>query len=108
MAGLDLDGEVTVGSRIGIPSDLKMYHLSRWYPPDYWDEAVCATVDMDLFFPERAGKDQPKSQQVKAICASCPIRAKCLQFALDENEQFGIWGGLSYRERLQLKKLMNG
>ena len=90
------------------PGDLAAYHLSRSYPADYWDEAVCATVDTDIFFPERAGKDQPHISQVKAICMECPIRAKCLEFALRENQQHGVWGGMTYRERLQMKKLLNG
>jgi WhiB family redox-sensing transcriptional regulator len=103
----EIAAEVSV-ARFTDLSQSHVYHLSRYYPPDYWDEASCASVDMELFFPERSSKDQPHISQVKMICMSCPIRTKCLQFALDENEQFGVWGGMTYRERLQLRKLLNG
>lgn len=96
----------TVSSRG--PGELASYHLSRSYPADYWDDAVCATVDTELFFPERAGKGQPHIQQIKEICTGCPLRVQCLEFALRENQQYGVWGGMTYRERLQLKKLLNG
>lgn len=87
-----------------------VYHLSRYYSPDYWEEAVCNSVDVNIFFPERGSgsRGQPHHSQVKAICMECPIRVKCLQFAIDENQIHGIWGGMSYRERVQWKKLING
>jgi WhiB family transcriptional regulator, redox-sensing transcriptional regulator len=72
--------------------------------PDLWqDRALCAEVDPALFFPE---KGQP-SLPAQRICASCPVIDDCREFILQpENEdagRFGVWGGLSERERRQLK-----
>jgi WhiB family redox-sensing transcriptional regulator len=68
-------------------------------PP--WQAAgVCAGVDPDLWFPEKGGS----TAQAKRLCRSCPVRSECLEFALDNDERFGIWGGLSERERRRLAR----
>lgn len=67
---------------------------------DWRDDALCAQVDTDVFFPEKAGAS---SAPAKRVCALCPVTAQCLQFALDNRERFGIWGGLSERERAKLR-----
>jgi WhiB family transcriptional regulator, redox-sensing transcriptional regulator len=64
------------------------------------DWAVCAEVDAELWFPEKGGS----SRQAKMICRACPVRIECLNFALDRNERFGIYGGLTERERRNLKR----
>lgn len=71
-------------------------------PPDQaWHErALCAQTDPEAFFPEKGGS----TREAKRICASCEVRAECLSFALANDERFGIWGGLSERERRRLKK----
>jgi WhiB family redox-sensing transcriptional regulator len=65
-------------------------------------QAACADVDTDLFFPER-GEDQTAA---KAICATCPVRAECLAYALETGDP-GIWGGTSERQRKQIKAANN-
>jgi WhiB family redox-sensing transcriptional regulator len=67
---------------------------------DYsWQErGSCRGVDSELFFP--ASEDEAISG--KAICTTCPVRVACLAFALERNERFGIWGGLTERERGRL------
>lgn len=68
---------------------------------DNWMErALCKQADPDLFFPERG----ESTQEAKAVCNSCEVKDECLKFALDNNEKFGIWGGLSVRERNRLKR----
>lgn len=68
---------------------------------DWVDEAVCAETFADAFFPE---KGEPQhSRAAKQICEQCPVRLPCLQFAVDNQERFGIWGGLSERERRRLE-----
>jgi WhiB family redox-sensing transcriptional regulator len=67
------------------------------------DLALCAQVDPELFFPE---KGEP-SHAAKRVCAGCEVRAECLQEALDRNERFGVWGGLSERERRTLGRQPN-
>ncbi|BDZ51496.1 hypothetical protein GCM10025867_37370 [Frondihabitans sucicola] len=44
------------------------------------------------------------TRDAKKICASCDVRAQCLEYALQNDERFGIWGGLSERERRKLRK----
>jgi len=64
--------------------------------PDWFTRAACIGVDPDLFFPDRGGP----VAEAKAVCRSCPVCRDCLEFALAEPaERFGVWGGLSERER---------
>ncbi|MFM8798718.1 MAG: WhiB family transcriptional regulator [Fluviibacter sp.] len=77
-------------------------------PNDEWKlEGICNQVDPELFFPSRdedgyMGEYNPLV--AKSICAGCPVRVQCLEYAIGNNEQFGIWGGLSYKERLELRR----
>ncbi|WP_182346211.1 WhiB family transcriptional regulator [Tomitella gaofuii] len=64
------------------------------------DQALCAQTDPEAFFPEKGGS----TREAKRICQSCEVRAECLEYALEHDERFGIWGGLSERERRRLKK----
>ncbi len=64
-------------------------------------EAKCLDADPEAFFPEKGGS----TREAKRICATCPVREECLDFALTEDERFGIWGGLSERERRRAKRL---
>lgn len=57
-------------------------------------------VDPDLFFPERGAS----TEEAKAVCAGCAVREQCLEFALTNGEKFGIWGGLSERERRRIRR----
>jgi len=63
-------------------------------------DALCAQTDPEAFFPEKGGS----TRDAKRICASCEVRAECLEYALQNDERFGIWGGLSERERRKLKR----
>ncbi len=64
-------------------------------------EAKCLDADPEAFFPEKGGS----TREAKRICATCPVREECLDFALTQDERFGIWGGLSERERRRAKRL---
>jgi WhiB family redox-sensing transcriptional regulator len=64
-------------------------------------EAKCLHAEPDTFFPEKGGS----TREAKRICTGCPVRDECLEFALSNDERFGIWGGLSERERRKLKRL---
>lgn len=63
-------------------------------------DALCAQTDPEAFFPEKGGS----TRDAKKICAGCEVRAQCLEYALENDERFGIWGGLSERERRKLRK----
>jgi WhiB family transcriptional regulator, redox-sensing transcriptional regulator len=70
-------------------------------PDEDWQEsALCAQTDPEAFFPDRGGS----ARVAKAVCQQCPVRSECLGYALAHDERFGIWGGLSERERRKLKK----
>jgi WhiB family redox-sensing transcriptional regulator len=64
------------------------------------DLANCLGVDPDLFFPERGAS----TREAKEVCKGCSVRAECLEYALSNGERFGIWGGLSERERRRLRR----
>ena len=62
--------------------------------------AACRSADPDLFFPiSLAGPSLAQEAQAKAICAGCQVRRECLAFALRTHQAYGVWGGLSERER---------
>jgi WhiB family redox-sensing transcriptional regulator len=63
-------------------------------------DSLCAQTDPEAFFPEKGGS----TREAKKICSSCEVRAQCLEYALQNDERFGIWGGLSERERRKLRK----
>ena len=63
-------------------------------------DAVCSQTDPEAFFPEKGGS----TRDAKRICAGCDVKAQCLEYALKNDERFGIWGGLSERERRKLKR----
>ncbi|GAB7065851.1 hypothetical protein JCM12141A_01400 [Mycolicibacterium hodleri] len=67
---------------------------------DWYERALCPQTDPDAFFPEKGGS----TKEAKKICLGCPVKQQCLQWALDHDERFGIWGGLSERERRRLKR----
>ena len=60
----------------------------------------CLGVDPDLFFPERGAS----TKDAKAVCQGCIVREDCLEYALTNREKFGIWGGLSERERRRIRR----
>src|SRR5689334_25409636 len=62
--------------------------------------ANCLGVDPDLFFPERGAS----TREAKEVCRGCVVREQCLEFALQNGEKFGIWGGLSERERRRIRR----
>lgn len=68
-------------------------------PHDWRRDGLCAQVDSEMFFPDRGGS----SREAKKVCKACPVQAECLRWALDTEEHFGIWGGLSEKERRRLK-----
>ena len=68
--------------------------------PRWMEAGSCASVGSDLWFPEMGGA----TKQAKLICHGCPVRVECLDYALEHNEVFGIWGEMSTHERRALRK----
>lgn len=72
---------------------------------DAWrSEAVCSQTDPEIFFPESGGGLRDATKAAVEICVQCPVRLKCLKYAVDNNEEHGIWGGLNPLQRLELKR----
>ncbi len=69
-------------------------------PLGWQERALCAQTDPEAFFPEKGGS----TREAKKVCGSCDVRSECLDYALENDERFGIWGGLSERERRKLKR----
>jgi len=68
--------------------------------PEFFKDALCPQTDPEAFFPSKGGS----TRDAKRICKGCPVREQCLAWALGENMRFGIWGGLSERERRKLER----
>lgn len=62
--------------------------------------ALCAQCDPEEWFPNQGAS----TRAAKRVCLDCPVRAQCSQYALDNNEIHGVWGGLSERERRRVKR----
>lgn len=84
--------------RLGVPGVRK--ETGDDNPLAWQTDSLCAQTDPEAFFPEKGGS----TRDAKKICASCEVRTQCLQYALANDERFGIWGGLSERERRKLRK----
>ena len=70
----------------------------------WMDDAPCAETDPEAFFPEKGGS----TREARRVCRTCDVRAECLEYALDHDERFGIWGGLSERQRHRIRAERNG
>ena len=98
----EIDGDRVVDRLEGSAQELGV--LTELYDPtdeqDWQERALCAQTDPEAFFPEKGGS----TREAKRICLGCEVRSECLEYALAHDERFGIWGGLSERERRKLKK----
>ncbi|GAA3784250.1 WhiB family transcriptional regulator [Micrococcus endophyticus] len=63
-------------------------------------DALCAQTDPEAFFPEKGGS----TRDAKRVCEACVVKDQCLEYAMENDERFGIWGGLSERERRRLRR----
>jgi WhiB family redox-sensing transcriptional regulator len=91
----ELVGGSAATGLIGGPEDAEGPNEQEWQ-----ERALCAQTDPEAFFPEKGGS----TREAKRICSGCEVRAECLDYALSHDERFGIWGGLSERERRRLRR----
>jgi WhiB family redox-sensing transcriptional regulator len=69
--------------------------------------AICRDTDPDLFFPVgTTGYALVQIDKAKQVCTECPVCTDCLQYALDTNQDSGIWGGTSEEERRHIRRQM--
>jgi WhiB family redox-sensing transcriptional regulator len=83
-----------------------MSSLERFTRAPWHDAAACTGESGVLFYPpsrpERRATRLRREARACAICSSCPVRGECLQHAIDNDERYGIWGGMTDRDRLSL------
>ena len=81
------------------------YQLSDVDDLEWRDKAACLKADPELFFPVGTVKiAELQIDKAKAVCGRCAVREVCLKYALDTNQDDGVWGGLSEDERRKLKR----
>lgn len=102
--GLEVSGETPgVNNQFSYPAE-PTYPTPRDVeegdPLAWQQDGLCAQTDPEAFFPEKGGS----TRDAKKVCTTCDVKDRCLQYALDNDERFGIWGGLSERERRKLKR----
>ena len=69
------------------------------------DQAMCRDTDPELFFPiGTTGQALLQIAKAKSVCCQCPVTVECLEFALETNQDTGIWGGNSEEERRQMRR----
>jgi WhiB family redox-sensing transcriptional regulator len=73
--------------------------MRSWFEP-WMEYAQCARTDPEAFFPEKGGS----TADAKKVCSSCPVIEECARYALGRNERFGVWAGMSERERRKMLK----
>jgi WhiB family transcriptional regulator, redox-sensing transcriptional regulator len=97
--GPTLDRELSEAEEYG--GDNVLLGLFALTEEQTWQErALCAQTDPEAFFPEKGGS----TREAKRICSTCEVRSECLEYALEHDERFGIWGGLSERERRRMRR----
>ena len=86
--------------RLGVPGIRRVRAVVEEHVLAWQADALCAQTDPEAFFPEKGGS----TRDAKTICTTCEVRGECLEYALQNDERFGIWGGLSERERRKLRR----
>lgn len=69
-------------------------------PGSWVDDALCAQVDPDLFFPDKGASST--AVQAQMVCRVCPVRNPCLEYAVSNKEQHGIWSGTTAKVRAKI------
>ena len=85
------------GAKVG---EIVRLELAESVELQWQEQALCAQTDPEAFFPEKGGS----TREAKKVCGGCEGRTECLEYALKHDERFGIWGGLSERERRRLRR----
>ncbi len=67
---------------------------------DWQSRAACDGTDPEAFYPGKGGSTRP----AKNLCRGCEVRAECLEYALERDERYGIWGGMTRNDRRKLKR----
>ncbi len=69
------------------------------------NQAICRDTDPDLFFPiGTTGQALVQIDRAKEVCEVCPVKTDCLEYALETNQDSGIWGGLDEEQRRNIRR----
>jgi WhiB family redox-sensing transcriptional regulator len=100
--GLERGVDPALMECFSLPGTIFPMHIDTITPaePTWQAQALCAQTGADFFFPEPGSS----VREAKRICGMCEMRSACLEYALANDERFGIWGGLSEKERLHLRR----
>jgi WhiB family redox-sensing transcriptional regulator len=86
--------------RDNVPESVRRLTDLFFQPAPAWQvQAACRGCDPELWYMDRG----ESTTEAKAICRGCVVREECLEFAVTQKEKFGIWGGLSERERRKIR-----
>jgi WhiB family redox-sensing transcriptional regulator len=79
--------------------------LKEWGNGEWRKQAACANSDTEKFFPTKGkeARTQHVISSARLVCARCPVRSECLEFAVKNSVMYGIWGGLTREERKKVK-----
>ena len=81
-------------------------HLGDALPTEWQQQGLCRATDSSVFFAPMTFEHKPEREareaKAKLICAACPVRGQCLDWALAVREPYGVWGGCSESERKQI------
>lgn len=70
------------------------------FPGSWWRDGACRAMGNESFFP---GAGQ-RPREALLVCAECSVRRECAEYALEFNQHWGVWGGLTERQRFTVKR----
>ena len=75
------------------------------YAGEWLSAGACQSADPEIFFPvSGSGAAAPQIEQALRICADCRVRRECLEFAMNNSEMHGIWGGTTPEDRTRARR----
>lgn len=83
---------------------LRMLALEDGSPLEWQKDALCNQTDPEAFFPDR----EDGGKMAKKVCAGCPVKQDCFDYAVSNNEEFGIWGGVDFSTRKYTRRIKQG
>jgi hypothetical protein len=94
-------GDEHVAPGLDVDELLAVVGLTR---PAWMRDAACRGHDPAVFFPGRTGAARTLLVEARRICAACPVVEECRDHAVSRGERFGVWGGLSEKQRREVRR----
>jgi hypothetical protein len=93
-------GYASTGEKVGDAQRRQLREAREPATPKWVRDGDCTRVDPEAWFPDVGGS--PKA--AKEICRGCPSKEPCLQWAMEHNERWGVWGATTYEERVKIRR----